>query len=814
MRWRFSKLKGQWLPGAISGALIALLWMCNALQPLEDLGYNLLFQLRGAQAWNERVVVIKIDDKSIQAAGQFPWNRKYYTQLLTVLSKTDVSAIAFDILMSEPTSEDQKLANAMLQQGKVVLAQALNRDQVGIQLKPVPILRNAAVGNAIGHIQKGVDADGIVRKVRTQVSIESEQVPVLAIAAVEVDRFLHDIPPTPKQPFLWLNWSGKNNRVQSYSFLDVIESRVPVDTFRDKIILVGVTATGFDPLITPFDQEPPTSGIYLQATLVNNILQQNLLKPFPRAWNESSERPWEPFWIVSFLILGGLLWSWILRGFRTPRQVTISILFCIGWIILSRVVLVNAIWIPSITPLLLITTTLVAVILYERLSLNALLYQQVQQLWNAYYEDLVVSQDRNAQPIMQRFSQQPISMQRVTQLATLAEQFGRSHAAQAAIARSLTLGLLAADLEGTVWFCNPIATRWLNTQVGDILCPKLVPSWLADEEWTTILKTLDQTSPLEVRQAERWFELTFEPLFYHRTDQMPRGLLLVLEDITERKEAAIALQNYANTQAELNQRLSDRTTELELVNQELEAFSYAVSHDLRAPLRRIKGFSQLLVEDHAEQLDQEGKTYLNRIDASVQKMGELIENLLNLSRVVRYSMSLESVNISEVIREITQELHQSQPERQSQFIIQPDLLIHADRELLHIALENLLGNAWKYTSKKQITQIEFGVMPREALDSSESESDSIETPQSSYRVFFIRDNGAGFDMTHAKRLFSAFQRLHTAEEFPGTGIGLMTTRRIIHRHHGRIWAEGAVDQGATFYFTLPSGSLGTLSLIR
>jgi CHASE2 domain-containing sensor protein/nitrogen-specific signal transduction histidine kinase len=788
MRWHFGKLRGQWLPGAIAGILISLLWLCHALLPLEHLSYNLLFQIRGERPLDERVVVIKIDDESIRQIGRYPWNRKYYTQLLKVLTNTEVNAIAFDILMPDPTPEDKDLAKAMVQQGKVILAQAPVQESHNEQLRPVPILRSATVGNAIGHIRKEVDADGVARKtirvlpVPAQNPGEIEQLPALALASFVVDSLMQNNPPIPEQPLLWINWGGASKNIQSYSFVEVIQGKVPLNKFTGKIVLVGITATGFDPLITPFDRNPPTSGVYLQATLVSNLLQQNALRVFPESREPYDRQPWDYLWGVPFLVFGGLLWSRFLSRFRTPKQVAVTIVLCVGWIILSFVALVKAIWIPSITPFLLFVATLISVILYERLSLNKVLYQQVQQLWNAYYEDLVMGQDRNSQPIVQRLSQQPVSMQRAVQLATLAEQFGQSHAAQAAIARSLTLGLLAADLEGTVWFCNPPAAQWLQTKIGDVLYPRLVPTWLQEEHWKTILQNLDHPSPVEVRQAEQWFELTFEPLFYHRTDHTPRGLLLILEDITQRKEAAIA-------QVELNQRLSDRTLELELVNQELEAFSYAVSHDLRAPLRRIRGFTDLLLEDNAEQLDEEGTTYLHRIDASAQRMGELIENLLNLSRVVRYSMSVESIDISAMIDDLAQELHQSQPDRRIEFVIQPNLTVKADRELLRIALDNLVGNAWKYTSKKENARIEFGVMA---------------SPEVEFPVFFIRDNGAGFDMTYSKQLFSAFQRLHTVEEFPGTGIGLMTTRRIIHRHRGRIWAEGVVDQGATFYFTLPA----------
>jgi PAS domain S-box-containing protein len=251
------------------------------------------------------------------------------------------------------------------------------------------------------------------------------------------------------------------------------------------------------------------------------------------------------------------------------------------------------------------------------------------------------------------------------------------------------------------------------------------------------------------------------------------GTFGISRDITERKRAEVALQK-----AKL---------ELEAANKELEAFSYSVSHDLRSPLRTIDGFSQALLEDYADQLPAEGQNHLMRVRAATQRMGQLIDDLLNLSRVTRASMKLVPVDLSQLARSIVAELQRTQPERRVNFKITPNLKASGDPGLLRAVLENLLNNAWKFTSKREQAEIEFG-----------SKHENDET------VYFIRDNGAGFDMAYADKLFGAFQRLHAMTDFSGTGIGLATVQRIIHRHGGRIWAEGAVDQGATFFFTLPA----------
>jgi light-regulated signal transduction histidine kinase (bacteriophytochrome) len=231
--------------------------------------------------------------------------------------------------------------------------------------------------------------------------------------------------------------------------------------------------------------------------------------------------------------------------------------------------------------------------------------------------------------------------------------------------------------------------------------------------------------------------------------------------------------------------IANANTELAAVNKELESFSYSVSHDLRAPLRSIDGFSQAILEDYTDKLDEQGRNYLQRVRSNTQKMGELIDDLLKLSRVTRSEMKLEMVNLSTLAQSIATEVQKTQPERQVEFVISPGLSAKGDERLLHILLENLLGNAWKFTAKHPQARIAFG-----------------STQVGGKQVFFVRDDGAGFDMTYADKLFAPFQRLHSEGEFPGIGIGLATAQRIIHRHGGRVWAEGEIEKGATFYFTL------------
>lgn len=350
------------------------------------------------------------------------------------------------------------------------------------------------------------------------------------------------------------------------------------------------------------------------------------------------------------------------------------------------------------------------------------------------------------------------------------------------------------------WDANP--TEWRFTYVGpqaEQLLGYPLTSWYSEGFLSSYLHPDDRHLAYELfsdfQREDRQFEcrllasdgkeIWIQLIAFNQLDEDGRRRLHgFLVDISERKQAELELERY---RSHLEESLETVTRTLTVSNHELEAFSYAVSHDLRTPLRAIDGFSQVLLEDYSDTLDTNARHYLKRIRSAVNSMAELIDNLLNLSSFSRIELRPQPVNLSAMAEDIAEQLNALQLEQNVIIDITPDMQVDADPKLIQIVLHNLLDNAWKYSAASAEPHVWFGV-----------------STINHQLVYFIRDNGIGFDMTEANRLFSPFQRLHSQSEYPGSGIGLAIVQRIISRHKGHIWAKSAPNEGATFYFTLPS----------
>ncbi len=352
--------------------------------------------------------------------------------------------------------------------------------------------------------------------------------------------------------------------------------------------------------------------------------------------------------------------------------------------------------------------------------------------------------------------------------------------------------IFLTDRNGIIQFINPEFTKlygFTSDEVVGKVTPRILKSGSLSLEaykcfWDKILnkeivkgEILNNTKDGKLVVIER----TVSPILDEEKDII--GFLAVQRDISERKHAEAEIQKL---NSELENRIIERTAQLESAYKELEAFSYSVSHDLRAPLRSINGFSSALLKNYSDKLDEKGKKYLQFVNSATKKMNDLIEDLIGLSRVSRAVLNCSTVDLSLIVNNIISDLRKDDPSRSYEFIIEQGLSAECDKNLISIVIENLLRNSFKYSSKKPNTSIEFNVIKKDGEKN----------------IFFVRDKGAGFNMKYAGKLFGPFQRLHSESEFPGTGIGLATVKRIINRHGGNIWAEGEIENGATFYFTL------------
>ncbi|MBD2072760.1 CHASE2 domain-containing protein [Phormidium sp. FACHB-592] len=767
MHWRFSRAAWRLLPGSLTAFVFAALLSLGALQPLEQLAYSILFQLRGGRAWDDRLVLIAIDDASIKQLGRFPWSRQQYVKLLNTLSAKEATApsvVVIDLIWSESSPDDAKLAQAISRSSRVVLAQA--RDSTGLPLLPVPALQNAAI--ATGHILSRTDADGLTRVI----NLFDNNIPTLGLAAAQAYTLVQASVPLPTTPQpLWINWAGRAQTLQQYSFNDVIQGRVPAQAFQRKIVLVGLTAVGFDPLSTPFDRNPPVTGVYLNAAVVNNLLQQNALQPVSFTWS-----------LLIFCLAGPGL-SLLLSDRRESSQILISLGLSLSWGVASLWLFHLGYWVPVVLPLGLCSLTTLAISFNDRLRLATRLQLQVQQLWQRHRADLVTHlpdaiEGKDVHPY-----QKAGLLQSVTRMTALAELFARSQSTQAAIARNLSIGLLAADFDGVIWFCNPAAADWLQAEVGSQLSEYLVPNWISEDQWQADLQRLKQQTATKVRevrecqQDDRWFELQLEPLVYQlqsTSRDRADGFLVVLEDITPRKQV----------EATLHQQVA----ELQRVGQLKDDFLSTVSHELRSPMTNIKmAIEMLKISRSKEATDR----YLQILQNECARETDLINDLLDLQRLEAGAQTYtpEAIDLSDWLPPILQSFSQrAETQQQSlQMDLPPQLpALISDQPSLERIVVELVNNACKYTPPDGAIKVSVNLTAQ-------------------YFELSVDNSGAEIPAAELPRIFEKFYRVPQADPWKrgGTGLGLALVSKLVDCLGGKI----SVNSGSghtTFTVQLPT----------
>ncbi|MBD2155633.1 CHASE2 domain-containing protein [Leptolyngbya sp. FACHB-16] len=769
-------------PGGTTALAVAILFKLGAWQPLEQLAYIGLFNLRGPLTWDERVVVVGIDNASLQALGAFPWSRKYYAQLLNQLSQAEPSVVAFDLIWSDTSPDDPALETAILNQGRVVLAEAPGF--AGMVLRPNSRLESVA--STTGHILRDDSTDGVTRYILPSV----QDIPALGIAAIEVYGLVEApiaLPDLNKR--LWINWYGSTQQIPHYSFIDVLHGKVPAEKLRNKIVLVGVTADGIDPLLTPFHQKPSSSGVYLHATVVSNLLQGTSLQVVAEGW------------LLIILLFWGPAFSLILSCCRPGLQVLLWLASCLSWMLFCGILFHANYWLMMASPIALITGTTAVTLVSERLRISSLLRHQVKQLLQMYYPDVVQNSETSLFGL-ERINQQPQSMQPVFQLAALADQFGRSQSAQAVIARSLSTGLLAADLDGKVWFCNPVAAHHLQLQVGNLLQTHLVPNWLSEREWQTDLDQLKSGETVNTRKLYRdgsWLEMKVEPLLYQPTHQLD-GFLLVLNDITERQQ--------------IEQMKSD--------------FVAMASHELRTPLTSMRGSLGLLMTGKLGTFSDKGQRMLEIATGNIDRLLRLVNDILDLERIEsgEITLSPQVCNLADVMTQAVEIMQAMADKADVELVLTPIVMqTWADPDCLLQVLTNLISNAIKFSpagGKVWLRAKQLSAMTDsdEDLNNVSKDQDfvisSLLKHSTGSILLWVEDQGRGIPADKLERVFDRFQQVDVsdARQKGGSGLGLAICRSIVQKHGGTIWVESTVGKGSSFYLlipTMPHKSDGTTS---
>ncbi len=788
------KSRWRWLPGSIAAGLVILLFELGAWQQFEFIAYRQLFRIRGEQPLDSRIVTVAIDDASLEQLGSFPWSRQRYLDLFTKLQTAQPAVVALSFPLSDNSSDDLLLAKK-IRQLTVVLADDWDT-------RDLPVLSNAklrSVAAQVGHVQSVEDIDGLVRSIQL---IKNNQ-PAFSLAVVRAVQPTHNLNQTPEYPAdLWLNWRSAAPRIANYSFAQVVAPSFDATVLQGKIIVVGLTAQGINRLGTPFDRYNSANGLHLQATAIDNLLQNRGLQNLPK-------------WLLLFLLVSiSPVLSWQLSYYGQSRRLLIVILAGAGWIVLAvgGLSLNLLMWVAP--PLLAIGLTGIGVAFSEKMYIDASIDRQILQLWRAHQVDLISQQKSPAiSPDLPSFS-------KVAKLASLAEDFGRAQSARAAITHSLSLGLLAIELDGQIWFCNSVASRILKTSVGENIDRLLVPQWLSRAEWETNLQQLQNghyIPPKEVQHGEQFFTLKMEPLldwrvlqsgFGNETPTVPEnevisGVLLVVEDITSAKQMQSLI---LDMEIQRRQELTKQNIALDKARQLAEAaasiksaFLANMSHEIRTPMNAVVGLTNLLLDTP---LNSDQEDFVSTIKVSADHLLKIINEILDFSKLESGEMQLESIefDLNELIEQVVEILanraHSKDLNLSYWVETQTPRLVKGDPTRLQQILTNLIGNAIKFTDQGGVT---VDVRPL-----------SCDRTTTTIKIM-VTDTGIGISPENQQKLFQSFSQADasTTRQYGGTGLGLAICQRLINLMGGKLGVNSVAGEGSAFWFEV---DLPTLSV--
>jgi signal transduction histidine kinase/CHASE2 domain-containing sensor protein/DNA-binding response OmpR family regulator len=831
----------RWLPGPIAAIVTIGLMKLGVNLPLEYIAYNRLMQLRGERPWDNRVVVVTVDDESVKKIPDLLNNdRKYYTQLLQSLAKSNVSAIALETVFENESPLDREFATAIAKQKNVVLAQRW--DSQGQPILPNPKLN--AVPFTVGHVDRIRDADGVIRKFK----VHRQGVFTLGWYAIEAYNLAND-PNTKmieskgnptrslfaqslnkeKDPFelgwfgsedvsdlnqsskfaesveRWLSWPGKVSNATTISLHEIIKPpRTPqakadlernLKIFNNKIAIVGVTADGSSRIDTPFERAGVPS-VYLHAAIVDNLLQGMKLQTPANGW-------------IYLLMLGfSPFLCYQLSRFNHGQRLLAAIFISGAWIVVVTIGLFYNYWLPVAAPIGLVLLTAVAIAYSERQYTDYLLDSQIKQLWQSHQIDLIAHTGKLAES--KHLPQLPVG--KVAKLAALAADFGRAQSAQAAITHSLSMGLVATELDGTVWFCNSVASQLLNINVGAHLDRCLIPHWLTAEEWAEHLDSLQDCRSLpakEVQRGNQFFILKLEPLLNWAEIQrdlsdgktiedisVVSGFLLVLEEITSTKQLQSLL---LDVEIQRRQELTKQNIALDKARQMAEsaaklksAFLANMSHEIRTPMNAVVGLTSLLLET---KLNEEQRDFVETIRVSSDNLLNIINEILDFSKIESGEMQLEKIkfNLTNCIAKSIEVLANNAYGKgiELSYSIEPDLPIElkGDPTRLGQVLTNLVGNAIKFTDTGGVS-----------VDVSTIAS----TDRQVTLYVQVKDTGIGIAPENQEKIFQSFSQADssTTRQYGGTGLGLAISKRLIQMMGGDIGVISEIGAGSTFWFTL------------